>query len=356
MGGTAIALVGVVLAVVIIFVGHEPGPASVNPVLVEANIQGPWSLALDEQHNALFVSDSLNHRVIRRDLGSQTVTVVAGGDPAGPPSRATSLQLQYPTGIALVSDGSFYLADSVAYRVYRIHPDGTATVVAGTGQAGFSGDGGPGTTAELRGPHGLVVEPNGDLLIADTDNNRVRRLDTDGRITTIYGNGLEDSALGDGGSAAHATIRRPEGLSRGADGSLFVTQWRSCLIRRIDDSGVISTFAGIEQPGFGGDGGPATSAPLNGPSGIAVGRTGDVVFSDFNNNRVRRIGVDGEIETVVGSGRRGLSVDGVAARDALLANPSGVAVAADGSVYIADLANNRIVLVNSTGHLATVLR
>jgi serine/threonine-protein kinase len=342
-----LAAAGTVTAVI----SRDDTSAPVPPVTV--GLDGPWSLAVLGRDDGLLVSDSLHGRVVSRQLDSQTARVVAG---RGAQGMAGTIDMGYPTGLAVAMDGTFYVADSIAHRVYRMSPEGSVEVVAGTGTPGFSGDGGPAEEASLNGPHGLALDLSGGLLIADTDNHRVRRVGTDGLITTVYGSGSDAGPWGDGGPAAEATISRPEGLAFDREGALFITQWWACLIRRVDRDGTIATVAGMGAPGFSGDGGPAQYASLNGPSGIGIDAADRVVFADFNNNRLRRIERSGTVVTVVGSDERGRSEDGATGAAALLSNPTGVAASSDGSVYIADYENDRIVRVDPDGRLTTVLR
>jgi serine/threonine protein kinase, bacterial len=350
--GLLIDSIGTALAVAAATVlGVRAMPTDPEPV--DVSLSGSWSLAVDDERDALLVSDSLNSRVLRRDLDSTDVEVVAG---KGAPGAAGTLPMSYPTGIAVLPDGGFYVADSISHRVFQVAPDGAARVVIGTGVAGFSGDGGPAAAATLSGPHGLLLEPDGGLLVADTDNHRIRRRAPDGSISTVYGNGSPDDAAGVGGPAATAALRKPEGLSRLPDGTLYITQWTSCFVRQIDRDGILHTVAGTGLPGFSGDGAAAEQAQISGPSGVAVNGAGDVLFADFGNSRVRRIAPDGTIHTVAGTWVRGRSTDGTPAGDAALANPTGVAVDAVGAIYVADYENKRILRIGPDGRTSTILR
>ncbi len=349
--GLLIGSIGTAMVTVAALLGLQAMPT--DPVPVDVSLSGSWSLAVDDERDALLVSDSLNSRVLRRDLRNADVEVVAGKGAGG---AAGSLRMSYPTGIAVLPDGGFYVADSISNRVFLISPDGRAQAVAGTGVAGFSGDGGPADEAMLSGPHGLLLEPGGGLLIADTDNHRIRRRSPDGSISTAYGNGSADDLAGVGGPAVTASLRKPEGLSRLSDGTLFVTQWTSCFVRRIDKDGILRTVAGTGLPGFSGDGAAADQAEISGPSGVAVDGDGDVLFADFGNSRIRRITPQGRIDTVAGTWVRGRSADGTPAGDATLANPTGLAVDEDGAMYVADYENKRILYVDPDGRTSTILR
>jgi len=328
-----------------------PAFPAVPQAVTTEGMDEPWGIALSPDGNALYVADSLNQVVRRRDLTSADVSIVAGSGAAGP---AGALRLGYPCGLAVRRDGAFYVSDSVGHRVYLVQPDGSVEVVAGTGAPGYSGDGDAAPNAHLNGPHGLAIAGNGDLFVADTDNNLVRSIDTDGRITSIAGSGRATGPAGDGGSARSAVVYAPEGLALTPDGSLLITQWKPGLVRRIDPDGQINSVAGTGTNGFSGDGGPALLADLNGPGGPSITGDGTVVFSDMNNNRVRTIGGDGTITTLAGSGQRGRSVDGVRAVDAAMANPICTAVAPNGIVYVLEWRNARVLAIHE-GTIRTVL-
>jgi DNA-binding beta-propeller fold protein YncE len=281
--------------------------------------------------------------------------VVAGSaDGVQAPGDANKIQFGYPCGLAFRQDGSFYVADSVRHVVQLVHPDGAVVHAMGTGTAGASREGPDGNTEPLNGPHGLAVADNGDLFIADTDNHQVLRLGTDGQLRRWAGTGLGQGPLGDGGSALAATVASPEGLALASDGGLFVTQWKTGYIRRIDPDGTITTVAGTGESGWDGDG-PATRVRLNGPGGPALAPDGSLVFTDMNNNRVRRVRPDGMLVTIAGSGQRGASTTGTIAADASLANPIGAAVSPGGDVYFCELNNNRVVRIAVNGTLEIVV-
>jgi sugar lactone lactonase YvrE len=183
--------------------------------------------------------------------------------------------------------------------IVRIAPDGSVEVLAGTGTADFGGDGKPAIQAKLNSPHALAYSPSGELYVADSANNRVRKIATDGTIVTVAGPG--GATLGDGGLATDASLLYPTGLAFDAQGNLYIAENGGNRLRRVDaGSGVIHTLAGSPNGdgGFAGDGGMATKALLRGPGAIAVSATGDIYVTDVNNNRVRRIAPDGTITTV----------------------------------------------------------
>jgi YD repeat-containing protein len=220
-------------------------------------------------------------------------------------------------------------------KIRRVGLDGIITTVAGNGTQGYSGDGGPATAAQFNYPHGLAVGPDGSLYIADTDNNRIRRVGPDGIITTVAGNGTAGYS-GDGGPATSAALNTPYGVTVGPDGTLYISDSINDAIRRVGPDGVITTVAGPGISGVVGDGGPATSAWLKVPFNVAVGPDGSLYIADYENSRVRRVGTDGIITTVAGNGTPNSTGDGGPAILAAVDSPIDVALGPDGSLYVLD--------------------
>jgi uncharacterized protein (TIGR03437 family) len=290
-----------------------------------------------------------------------TGLIGSGGD-GGPALDAT---FNFPNVVIVDKDDNAYISDQSTNRIRKVTPDGKISTIAGTGEGaiigfagGFSGDGGPATQALLNGPIGLAVDNNGNLFVADRGNNRVRRIDArTGIITTVAGDG-QFSFGGDGGPATQASLSLPTGVAVDAAGNLYIADTGNQRIRRVSASdGRISTIAGTGVAGFSGDGGPAVSALLNlaGPALLAFDAAGDLYFADLNNQRIRKITIStGIITTVAGTGVVGFNGDGTAPTGTALANPSGVAFDAAGNLIIADLGNNRIRRVRPAAALRTV--
>jgi len=225
--------------------------------------------------------------------------------------------------------------------IRKVSTGGIITTFAGTGLGGFSGDGGPATSAQLFQPVGVAFDAAGDLYIGDGGNQRIRKVATDGTITTVAGNGTFGFA-GDGGPATEAELRNPAGVAVDGAGNLFIADTQNERIRRVAPDGTIDTIAGNGTAGFGGDGGPGTAAELSFPLDVGVDAAGDVFVADTLNNRIRKVTPDGTITTVAGNGQGGFSGDGGDPVDAEIASPNGVFSDRSATLYISDTANVRI--------------
>jgi sugar lactone lactonase YvrE len=270
------------------------------------------------------------------------VTVAGTGTSgfSGDGGQATAAQLYTPQAVALDGAGNFYIADSRNNRVRKVTPGGIISTVAGTGSSGFSGDGGQGTAAQVSFPSGVAADASGNLYIADTENSRIRRVSPDGVITTFAGGVYGIS--GDGGPAAGAGLMLPYGLSADAYGGLYIADVFGNNIRKVSSGGIISTVAGTGSQGFSGDGGPAASAQLNNPYGVAIDLSGNLYIGDTFNQRIRKVSLDGTIATIAGTGNSGFSGDGGPATAAQLYFPMGLALDSSGNLYAAVQANQRI--------------
>ena len=272
-----------------------------------------------------------------------TIDTFAGGDLLGDGGPATNSQLGQPRDVVVAATGEVFFSDFEQHRVRRIAQDGTISTFAGTGEAGFSGDGGPAAQAMLNFPLGLALDAQGNLYIADQDNQRVRCVTPDGTISTVIGNGTP-RLRGDGGAAADAEVNSPGAVAVDDAGNLYIADTNNQRIRKIA-GGVVTTIVGSGDTGFGsggfeGDGGPATQARLNNPRGVAVNTAGDVFVADSDNNRIRRIAADGTISTFAGTGVFGSSGNGGPAVQAELINPNGLAIDGDGNLYFAGRSTN----------------
>jgi uncharacterized protein (TIGR03437 family) len=318
-----------------------------------ASLYSPQAVAVDTSGN-LYIADYGNNRV-RRVAANGLIATFAGdggGGFFGDGGPAIAASLNEPEGVAVDAAGNVFIADAYNNRVRKVAVNGVIATVAGNGNFDFSGDGGPAVWASLNQPYGVAVDAAGDLFLADRSNNRVRKVSANGVIATVAGNGTGIS-FGDGGQAVLASLDQPCGLAVDASGNLFIADSGNGQIRKVSASGIISTVAGGGSANLG-DGGPATAAQLLLPAGIAVDAFGDLFIADTGDNRIRKVSAGGIISTVAGNGARGFSGDGGPATSAALNQPTGVAVDATGNIFVADAGNNRIRRVSTSGVITTV--
>lgn len=311
-----------------------------------AKIQNPQGQALDANGH-LFFADTDNHHVRRIDANTGIITTIAGDGSqgfGGDGGLATSAQLRFPHGVAVAANGDVFIADTQNHRIRRVDAaTGVITTYAGTGSEGDSGDGGPATAAELDEPTGLAIDLSGRLTIADTDNHKIRRINAAGTISTIAGTG-DSGYSGDDGPATTARLNHPEGIAYDIVGDLFIADTENDRIRKVNISlGTIRTVAGTGASGFSGDGGGATNAKLKKPTAVALDTLRHLYIGDTENHRVRRVQHGtGIITTIAGTGVGTYNGDGIAAVTASLKTPGGVAATSSGDVLISDAGNERI--------------
>ena len=351
---------------------------------MSAQLSVPRGVAVDADDN-LYIADTGNNQIHKLD--DEGIVTVAGAGGLGDGGPATNARLLDPTGLAIDVDGTIYITDSGNNRVRKVDVEGTITTLAGTGEEGEGGDGGPATEAQLYYPLGVVIDSEGNVYISDTFNNRIRKVDSEGIITTFAGTGergrFEADEIGDGGPATEGKLRGPTGLAFDAEGSLYITDFGNRRIRKVDTKGIITTFAGTGERSFSGDDGPAGEAQFSSPLGFEIDGDGNFYLTDryYDRNRIRKIDTEGIITTIAetassggvtvdtdasvyitevsagrvlklspsgklsiiaGSARSGFSGDGGPATEAQLNEPKGIEIDADGNVYIVDSKNGRI--------------
>jgi hypothetical protein len=355
-GGLIIALCGVPLLCGAHFAPSARARQNSAPGAI--NLIYPNGLALDDKGD-LHISDIGAHRVLKLDRQGR-LTVIAGtgeGGFGGDGGPATKARLFAPHDLAFDSAGDLLIADTFNHRIRRVDRRGSITTVAGDGKAAYSGDGGPATQASLNTPQGIAFDRGGALLIADTFNHVVRRVDRDGKIATFAG--TVPGHGGDGGAAKKAQINLAMAVAASPDGAVYISDAANSRIRRVSPEGVIQTVVGYGPAqdtygaGFAGDGGPAEKAKIFSATDLKFDAAGALYISDSGNNRIRVIRA-GVVTTVAGSGRQGLGGDGGKAPEAELNAPQKVAVAKDGSLFIADRANHRVRKVDTRGVIITI--
>jgi sugar lactone lactonase YvrE len=366
----------------------DGGPATA------ARLLRPHGLAADNQGN-LYIADTGNN-CIRKVNAAGIISTVAGVCStvygfSGDGGFATAAQLAQPERLFVDDGGTLFIADTENSRTRRVTTDGIISTVAGVGTYAFGGDGGPAAAARLSWPYGMSVDSAGNLFIADSQNGRIRKVTPAGTITTVAGGGVN---IGDGlaldaqlfspqniavdaagnlfiSENAMNRIRKvsptgqittigatdfssPAGIAVDAAGNVYVADSFNHRIRKIDPSGITTTIAGTGTAGFGGDGGPAISASLNYPSGVAVDASGNVLIVDTSNQRIRKVDPSGNITTIIGNGVRGFSGDGGPANAAELADPNAIALDSAGTIYLGDFGAGRVRKVTADGMINTI--
>ena len=318
-----------------------------------AEIGFEFRVAVDASGN-IYIADTDNRRIRMVTKSTGKITTVAGDGSygySGDDGLATSAAMISPNVVAVDSSGNIFISDTGNYVIRMVTKStGVITTVAGTGESGYSGDGGLATSAELSTVEGIAVDASGNIYISDTDNDRVRMVTmSTGIITTVAGGGYYGFDV-NGQLATSATLGSPQGLAIDASGNLYIATRSKEAIRMVTKStGTISTVAGSGTSGFSGDGGLATSAKLKYVDGVAVDASGNIYIADGGNSRIRKVTKStGIITTLAGDGASGYTGDGGPGSLARLNSPDGVAVDASGNVYIADTRNYRIRIISMT--------
>jgi sugar lactone lactonase YvrE len=324
------------------------GPAT------NAELGVPYDVAVDSAGN-LYIADAFNYRVRRVDT-TGIITTYAGtgtGGFSGDNAVASSAQINNAFGLTVDGVGNLYIADSYNYRVRRVDTNGNITTVAGTGTQGYSGDNIAAVSAQLNYPTGLAVDYLGNIYVADTSSHRIRQIDNTGIIKTVAGTGTAGE-LGDNSEATNVQLNRLNGVELDSFGNLYIADPDSQRVRSVDNTGIITTIAGTGTRGYMGDGGAATSAQLANPTAVKADIFGNLFIVDTSNHCIRRVDRNGAITTVAGTGSEGYGGDNGVAMNAQLAFPTNIALDGVGNLYIADTGNHRIRRVDINGIISTV--
>ena len=313
----------------------------------------PFSVAIAGSN--IYIADQVNNRI--RLISNGNISTFAGSGTSGSSgdgTTATKANMADPTGVATDSSGNLYLSDTVNSEVRKVSGTNIAAFAGVAGTPGFGGDGAAATSAQINHPSGMLVDTAGNVYIVDTFNDRIRKVTTDGNITTIVGNG-NTGYSGDGGPAIAAALNNPEAIAMDAAGNLYIADGVNNRIRKVTTDGNITTIAGSSSAGgFGGDGGLATNALLNHPRGVAVDGAGNVYIADTFNQRIRVVVPGGIIYTIAGLGIQGYGGDGGPAIQSELNFPTGVTVSG-ANVYVTDSANHAVRLLTPAPNSPKIL-
>ena len=328
----------------------ERGYEGDGGLAASALLSEPFMCAFDT-HGNLYIAEATNHCIRRVDRDSGVIVTIAGtgaegytGD-GGPATEATFNQ---PYSLQVDTNGDVYVVDRLNYVIRKIDAaTGTITTVAGTGEVGYGGDGGPATEAQFREPNDCFLDGKGGLLITDIQDQRVRRLDlATGIITTFAGNGAKERA-GDGLPATEASILGARAVCMDGAGNTYIAEREGNGVRMVDADGVMHTLAGTGERGYEGDGGPARDATWGAPKGLRCDSGGNVIVVDTENHAIRRIDAATRVVTTIAGGHLGGECDGAAATEAGMDRPHGLDLDAAGNIYIADSNNHRVRVVGA---------
>ncbi len=307
----------------------------------QATFNSPTGSAQDAEGN-VYIADNFNH-VVRKIDRSGIIRIFAGTGQkgySGDNGKAVLAQLYEPDDVKVDRSGNVYIVDQRNNVIRKVSQKGIISTVAGTGTGGFSGDGGPATNAKLFIPTSLAIDTNGVIFIADAGNERIRRIDVTGTISTYVGNGTKGNS-GDGKEAINASISYVNGIAVDRTGALIFAQKDNNVIRKVNSKGRIFAFAGTGKQGYSGDGGPAINAEFNSPYGVAIDEEGNVYVSDNGNGRIRKISKKGTITTIAGNGKSG-NGKGTDPMEMSFNNPTFLDITKEGDLLIADRGNNKI--------------
>jgi hypothetical protein len=287
---------------------------------------------------------------------AQIITTVAGVGTAQPGDGgpATDCKLNEPIGVAVDAAGNIYIAERAKHCIRKIDPSGTITTVAGAwGVAGYSGDGGPATAARLNEPYGIILDEVGNIYFSEQLNNCIRKINIAGIISTIAGNGTVGYS-GDGGPATNAQFAGAGFIALDGAGNIYVPDFGNHCIRKVSTTGIVTTVAGGNGPGYSGDGGIATDAKMNRPKGIVTDALGNLYVAEYGSNRIRKITTSGVISTIAGTGTAGYNGEDIDATSAQLKGPLSLAIDNTNSLYISEPDNYRIRKISASGKITTI--
>jgi len=325
-----------------------------DSLAIHAGVATPSGVAVDASGN-VYIADQSSNRIRKVDAAGIITTFAGTGVSgfSGDSGLATAATLSQPVRIAIDKKGNIYVADANNNRIRKIDNAGIITTVAGTGIGGYNGDSIAATAAQLNVPYGIAVDSEGNIFIADFFNNRVRKVNTMGMITTIAGNGTGGFG-GDSGLATASVINAPNDVAVDKNGNVYFTDENNIRVRMINAAGIITTIAGTGTEGYTGDSGLAVSAELGSPVGVDLDSAGNIYISDQVDGVIRKINSSGIITTIVGNGISGYNGDGIVATAAELSTPYDVAIGGNGSMYIADYQNSRVRVVMDTAAVAGI--